>query len=276
MPSSSLIMKLPKRYIPKILSNRDKKRQVKMINKSKKMYKKGKYLTRKKVKSFKSKKSSHITNAKKMYNVDKVIANKKLAKKTRCSVGTLRKIVQKGMGAYFSSGSRPNQTAQSWGRARLASAITGGKAAAVDLKLLEAGCKKNSKAVKLAKKSAKKYKSGRRKTPKYKVGGKTEMKEKIVKFERGPNHKKYTAFVRNNKTKKVRKINFGDNRYEQFKDRTPLGLYTSKNHGDKKRQYNYYNRHSGIGNRKRAIKKEIRKSKSYYTPKILSHKYLWN
>ena len=38
----------------------------------------------------------------------------------------------------------------------------------------------------------------------------------------------------NNKTKKTRKINFGDNRYEQFKDRTPLGLYTSKNHERRK------------------------------------------
>jgi len=269
-------MKLPKRYIPKSLSKRDKKRQVKMINKSKKMYKKGKYYTRKKVKSFKSKKSNHVTNAQKMYGVEKITANKKLSKKTKCSIGTLKKIVQKGMGAYFSSGSRPNQTAQSWGRARLASAITGGKAAAVDLKLLESGCSKTSKAVKLARKSAKKYKYGRRKTPKYQTGGTQKMKEKIIKFERGPKFKKYTATVRNNKTKKTRKINFGDNRYEQFKDRTPLGLYTSKNHGDKRRQYNYYNRHSGVGNRKKAIKKEIRKNHGYYTPKILSHKYLWN
>ena len=247
-----------------------------MIKKSKKMYKKGKYFTRKKVKSFKSKKSNHVTNAQKLYGIEKITASKELAKKTKCSVGTLKKIVQKGMGAYYSSGSRPNQTAQSWGRARLASAITGGKASAVDVKLLESGCSKASKALKLARKSAKKYKYGRRKTPKYQTGGAQKMKEKIVKFERGPGFKKYTATVRNNKTKKTRKINFGDNRYEQFKDRTPLGLYSSRNHGDKRRQYNYYNRHSGVGNRQKAIKKEIRKNRGYYTPKILSHEYLWN
>ena len=269
-------MKLPKRYIPKSLSKRDKKQQVKMIKKSKKMYKKGKYFTRKKVKSFKSKKSNHVTNAQKLYGIEKITASKELAKKTKCSVGTLKKIVQKGMGAYYSSGSRPNQTAQSWGRARLASAITGGKASAVDVKLLESGCSKASKALKLARKSAKKYKYGRRKTPKYQTGGTQKMKEKIVKFERGPGFKKYTATVRNNKTKKTRKINFGDNRYEQFKDRTPLGLYSSRNHGDKRRQYNYYNRHSGVGNRQKAINKEIRKNRGYYTPKILSHEYLWN
>ena len=57
------------------------------------------------------------------------------------------------MGAYYSSGSRPNQTAESWGIARLASAITSGKSAVIDYHLLEEGCKKNSKALKLAKKA---------------------------------------------------------------------------------------------------------------------------
>ena len=65
----------------------------------------------------------------------------------------LLKIVKKGQGAYYSSGSRPNQTAHSWGIARLASAITSGKAAAIDYKILEEGCNKNSKALKLAKKA---------------------------------------------------------------------------------------------------------------------------
>ena len=60
------------------------------------------------------------------------------------AVCTLRKIVKKGQGAYFSSGSRPNQTGHSWGRARLASAITGGKAEE-GYKILEEGCKKQAK-----------------------------------------------------------------------------------------------------------------------------------
>ena len=75
----------------------------------------------------------------------------------------LRKIVSKGMGAYYSSGSRPNQTAESWGIARLASAITGGKSAVVDYHLLEKGCNKKSKSLKLAKKAKK---ITRRKVPK--------------------------------------------------------------------------------------------------------------
>ena len=44
----------------------------------------------------------------------------------------------------------------------------------------------------------------------------------------------------------------------------------------KKRRDNYFSRHSGgIKNKKKALAKEIRKSKGLYNAKILSHKYLW-
>jgi len=42
------------------------------------------------------------------------------------------KILAKGRGAYFSSGSRPNQTPASWSNARLASVIMNGAARKVD------------------------------------------------------------------------------------------------------------------------------------------------
>ena len=64
----------------------------------------------------------------------------------------LKKIVNKGEGAYYSSGSRPNQTPQSWGYARLASALTAGNASRVDYDILEKGCGKNSRALKMARK----------------------------------------------------------------------------------------------------------------------------
>ena len=38
---------------------------------------------------------------------------------------------------------------------------------------------------------------------------------------------------------------------------------------------NYYSRHSGTKSRKAAIDKEVKASDGLYTPKILSHKYLW-
>jgi hypothetical protein len=108
------------------------------------------------------------------------------------------------------------------------------------------------------------------------IGGKRKlMKETIIKFKRGPFPKKYTAFVKNKKTKKVRRIHFGDRRYQQYKDRTKLKLYKHKNHGTRKRMQNYFNRHSGTKKRGEAIKKEERRSNGYYNAKILSHKYLW-
>jgi len=130
----------PKRYIPDQLSITDKEKQLRMLRKSRRDYKKGKYYTRKKVKSFKSHTSKHIKNARKIYDIETVYPNAELARKTGCSIQALKKIVEKGEGAYYSSGSRPNQTAQSWGIARLASAITGGNAAKIDYHILVDGC----------------------------------------------------------------------------------------------------------------------------------------
>ena len=87
-----------------------------------------------------------------MYKVPNALPSEELAKKSKCDIDILKKIVNKGEGAYLSSGSRTNQTPASWGYARLASALTGGNAALVDFHLLEKGCKKNSKSLKLAKK----------------------------------------------------------------------------------------------------------------------------
>lgn len=269
-------MKYPIRYIPNNLSLKDKLFQKKELNKSRKAYKKKGYYQRKTVKSFKSKESNHIVKAKKIYNVNKISISKNLSKKTGCSIKALRQIVKRGQGAYYSSGSRPNQTAHSWGIARLASSITGGKASAVDYTILENGCTKNSKALRLAKTAKKKHKFGTRKVPKSQTGGYSKkMKETVVSLKRGPNSKKYTATVKHLASKKLRTIHFGDKNYEQFRDRTKHGLYSYKNHGDKKRQENYYYRHSKEKNRKKAIKKEIIKSNGYYNAKILSHKLLW-
>lgn len=152
--------KIPIRYLPFSLSKKDREKQIKMLNKSRKLYKTNKYFTRSKLKSYKNKKSSHIKDALKIYGIKTVIPNKELSEKTGCSLTALKQIVKKGEGAYFSSGSRPNQTAQSWGLARLASSITAGKSAAVDFSIIEKGCKHNKKAYILANKSRKKYHHG--------------------------------------------------------------------------------------------------------------------
>ena len=145
------MQKIKPRYIPKSLSKRDQTLQKRMILRSRKLYKKHKFFTRKKVSSFHSKPSPHIKKAINMYGIDHITPSPALAKATKCSQHALSKIVRKGKGAYFSSGSRPNQTPQSWGLARLASAITGGKASAIDYDILENGCQPNSMALKLAK-----------------------------------------------------------------------------------------------------------------------------
>jgi len=162
-------MKVPLRYLPKGLSRKDKQKQASMLSKSRKLYKKHQYYTRKAVSSFKSKPSGHVANARKIYKVENISPNRELSKATGCSLSALQKIVKKGEGAYFSSGSRPNQTAHSWGYARLASAVTGGKAAAVDYKILEEGCDHSKRAFRLARSAKSKYGYGQGKTKKVKV-----------------------------------------------------------------------------------------------------------
>ena len=159
-------MKINLRYLPKSLTKKDRKIQSRELKKSRKMYKKGQYHTRRNVSSYPVKRSPHIIKAEKMYHVSKVGANAELARKTGCSKSALAQIIRKGEGAYFSSGSRPNQTAQSWGVARLASSITAGKAAAVDYNILEKGCKPGSRALRLAKISKRKNGHGTRRVAK--------------------------------------------------------------------------------------------------------------
>jgi len=102
------------------------------------------------------------------------------------------------------------------------------------------------------------------------------MKEKLIKFEKSKiKGKKYTAYVQNKATKKIRKIHFGSSYYEQYKDRTPLKLYSYKNHNNRKRMQNYFSRHSGTKKRAPAIALEKKKSQGFYNAKILSHIYLW-
>jgi hypothetical protein len=148
------------RYLPRQLTTKDTKKQIEMLRKSKKLYKQNKYYTRKNLPSYKNVPSTHVANARKIYNVMNVSPTRQLSLKTGCSLSALNKIVKKGEGAYYSSGSRPNQTPQSWGLARLASSITAGKSAAVDFDILEEGCNHKKTAFTLAKKAKRIYKYG--------------------------------------------------------------------------------------------------------------------
>ena len=140
-------MKIIQRYLPKYLSRSDRSKQKKAILQSRKAYKKGIYIPRPILNSAHPKPSSHVLTAKKKYHVDKIGATTELARKTRCKLSALQKILHKGRGAYYSSGSRPNQTAESWAIARLASSLTHGPAAKVDHDILIQGCHPNSPAL---------------------------------------------------------------------------------------------------------------------------------
>ena len=144
-------IRVPMRYVPRALSRKDRRKQIAMLKRSRRLYKRGKFYGRTtKLKSYPHVASKHTDVARRIYNMEKIVPNAALAAATGCSVGSLHKIVKKGEGAFYSSGSRPNQSPQSWGYARLASAITGGKAAGVDYAILQNGCNPRSKALRLA------------------------------------------------------------------------------------------------------------------------------
>lgn len=137
-----MVKKYAKRYIPESLSDVDKKKQKKQLDKSTTDYKKGKITGRENLKSFKGKPSSFVEQVKEKtglpINIDK-LADKfsKTDKRKKELKEGMEMIIMKGKGAYYSSGSRPNQTPHSWGRARLASVLVGGKSRNIDKKIVD-------------------------------------------------------------------------------------------------------------------------------------------
>ena len=119
-------MKYKKTYVPPSLTAEDKKKQIKSIKEKTK---------RPKLDSFKSKRSGHVANFEKRYGY-KISNFSRISKEIITKKG-IDEIMSKGRGAYYSSGSRPNQTPTSWALARLASVIMGGKARQVDKKIWE-------------------------------------------------------------------------------------------------------------------------------------------
>jgi hypothetical protein len=125
----------PKKYYTG-LSAKNKIEQIKELKRSRELYKKGIYVSRSKKSSFNSKRSPHIVEFEKKYRVN--IANKKAVfKATGIKPAAQEKILNKGRGAFYSSGSRPNQSGESWALARLASVILKHGAYKVDRHVLK-------------------------------------------------------------------------------------------------------------------------------------------
>lgn len=81
------------------------------------------------------------------------------------------------------------------------------------------------------------------------------------KWYKGTGFKKYKVELYE-KGEKIKTIQFGDKRYQHYKDVTPLKLYTHLNHLDKERRKRYKIRHE----KDRHIK---------YTAGWFADKFLW-
>ena len=123
-----LSRKIPRKYT-KGLSKKDQRKQQKNIRKAIRSYKtkrgSQRYVSRPRLRSYKHKKSQWLLKYEKKYGEDNK-SYKEISKKTKIPIKALQEVVKKGKGAYYSSGSRPNQTAESWGKARMYSFIMGG------------------------------------------------------------------------------------------------------------------------------------------------------
>lgn len=113
---------IPKKYIAG-LKGKERKAQIKSIFEN----------TDRPKTSFKEQRSQWIIKFEKKYN--QKITDKSWIHKNIITNTGQNKILSKGRGAYYSSGSRPNQTHDSWAYARLASVIMNGPARKYDMKI---------------------------------------------------------------------------------------------------------------------------------------------
>ena len=114
---------IPKRYIPDTLSKADRQKQIKSI------FEKG---NRPKVKVAKRKSKWTIAFDKEYGKaIDKLKggrSKRNIAKVSGIPFKAIDEVYKKAEGAYYSSGSRPNQSATSWALGRVYAYIMGGEA----------------------------------------------------------------------------------------------------------------------------------------------------
>jgi len=65
----------------------------------------------------------------------------------------------------------------------------------------------------------------------------------VLKWSRGTGKKKYKVVIYEG-AKKIKTVQFGHKDYGQYKDKTPLKLYSSKDTLDKKKRKSYRARHN--------------------------------
>lgn len=94
--------------------------------------------------------------------------------------------------------------------------------------------------------------------------------EKLYKiFKSKSKNKKYSVYVMKDGKKTL--INFGQLGFDQYRDTTPLKLYSDLDHNDKERRKRYLQRAKGIKNKQGELTWKDRNSANYY-----AIKYLWS
>jgi hypothetical protein len=127
---------IPKRYLPDSLTDYQRKKQIKSIFE-------GKDRPKLKVKKRKSSWTKQFNDkyGEELKDMKGGKSIKNIAKVSGIPHKALKEIFEKGEAAYYSSGSRPNQTASSWAYARIYAYIMGGKA----IRKVESGITKKYK-----------------------------------------------------------------------------------------------------------------------------------
>jgi len=82
----------------------------------------------------------------------------------------------------------------------------------------------------------------------------------MIRFEEGSGNKKYNALIYDTSGNLIKKIPFGDRRYQQFHDK--IGLYKHLDHNDDMRRLNYQSRHKND-------------KLNEFSPGYFSWNYLW-
>jgi hypothetical protein len=91
----------------------------------------------------------------------------------------------------------------------------------------------------------------------------SNLNYKLLRFEKSKRkYKKYTAILQHKKNQRLKKVHFGDIRYQHYRDKTPLKIYSKLDHLDKKRRMNFRSR--------------FRKSATrIFSPAYFAMNYLW-
>lgn len=120
-------MKIPKRYIPDSLTKKQKQKQIKSIHE---------HTHRPVLKNVKTRRSKWTVKATNYFGDRRSL--KDIASKLKINVKGLKEIYKKGEKAYFTSGSRPNQTPYSWAQARVYAVLFGSPARQIDKDIVDA------------------------------------------------------------------------------------------------------------------------------------------